>query len=232
MIRTKELGHMLDSFQRQIDYKFKNVQLLKEALTHSSYANEQGLPYSNERLEFLGDAVLQLIVSESLFLENTDLREGKLTRLRSKLVRKDSLSRWAKHMGLSDLILKGKSLGNDVTVSMTADVAEALFGAVFLDSGYESARTLIVSYMSFVSDKVSAEERDPKTDLQEQLQAEGAGVPHYREAGRKGPDHALRFLVEVTLGENILASAWGTTMKDAEFKAAGIALKKRKSKSK
>lgn len=230
MIKLKEFERLLDSFQRQINYKFQNIQLLKEALTHSSYANEQGLPSSNERLEFLGDAVLELIVSESLFIERTDLREGELTRLRSKLVRKESLNNWAKHVGLSDLILKGKSLGHDVTVSMAADAAEALFGAVFMDNGYERARTLILSYIDFVSEKLSAEERDPKTELQEQLQAEGAGVPYYREAERKGPDHALRFLVEVTFGEKVLASAWGSTIKEAEFEAARIVLKKRKSK--
>lgn len=232
MISPKEFDRLLDSFQQQIEYRFQNIQLLKEALTHSSYANERGLPGSNERLEFLGDAVLGLIVSESLFIGKNDHNEGELTRLRSKLVRKESLKNWAEHVGLSNLILKGKSLGEGVTVSMAADAAEALFGAVFIDSGYERARTLIMSYITFVNEKVQHEEVDPKTELQEQLQAEGVGVPYYREVERKGPDHALRFLVEATLGEKVLASAWGSTIKEAEFAAARIVLKKRKRKPK
>lgn len=231
MRSLKEFERRLGSFQKQIGYKFRNTMLLKEALAHSSYANEQGLPFSNERLEFLGDAVVELVSSELLFKEKTDLNEGELTRLRSKLVRKESLHSWAAHVGLPKLILRGKSLGNGgVTVSMAADATEALFGAVFLDGGYDAARELIISYLAFISDKVSPEERDPKTELQELLQAEGAGVPYYREAGRQGPDHSLRFLVEVTLGDKVLASAWGTTMKDAEFNAASAVLKKLKSK--
>lgn len=230
MRNLKEFGPRLGSFQKRIGYKFRNADLLKEALAHSSYANEQGLPFSNERLEFLGDAVVELVSSELLFKEKTNLNEGELTRLRSKLVRKESLHSWATHVGLPKLILRGKSLGNSgVTVSMAADATEALFGAVFLDGGYDAARELIISYLAFISERVSPEERDPKTELQELLQADGAGVPYYREVERQGPDHSLRFLVEVTLGEKVLASAWGTTMKEAEFNAASAVLKKLKS---
>lgn len=229
MKKIKGIELSLNSFQEQLGYRFQNTRLLQEALVHSSYANEQGLPFSNERLEFLGDAVLELVASEYLFKEQTELNEGELTRLRSKLVRKESLSRWAEHVGLSGLILKGKSLGSGgVTVSMAADVAEALFGAVFLDRGYGKAREIIISYIAFVSQKNISGERDPKTELQEWLQSEKLGVPYYREVERKGPDHALNFLVEVILGEKTLASAWGATRKEAEFEAARIALKKRK----
>lgn len=229
MRSLKELEPRLNSFQEQIGYKFNNVQLLIEALTHSSYANEQGLSFSNERLEFLGDAVLELVVSEMLFKEKTDHGEGELTRLRSRLVCKESLHSWASHVGLSRFVLKGKSLGGEVTLSMVADAAEAFFCAVFLDGGYEAAYKLITSYIAFVAEEVCTEGRDPKTELQELLQAEGIGVPYYREIERKGPNHALRFLVEVTLGEATLASAWGATMKEAEFAAARLALIKQKS---
>lgn len=230
MKNPQEFECRLDSFQKHIGYNFKEFQLLKEALTHSSYANEQGLPFNNERLEFLGDAVLELIVSELIFKENPNLSEGELTRLRSKLVRKDSLHSWAVHAGLAELLLLGRSIGNGkITVSMAADSAEAVFGAVFLDGGYKNARTLVASYLAFISEKVSSKELDPKTELQELLQAEGSGVPYYREVGRKGLDHALSFLVKVSLGEKVLASAWGSTMKEAEFKAAEIALKAFKS---
>lgn len=230
MRNPKERGQKLASFQQHIGYSFKEIRLLEEALTHSSCANEQGLPFNNERLEFLGDAVLELIVSEKIFKENPNLKEGELTRLRSKLVRKESLHSWAILSGLAELVLLGKSIGRGkITVSMAADSAEAVFGAVFLDGGYKSARKLVASYLAFVSEKVSPKELDPKTELQELLQAEGAGVPYYREIARKGPDHALRFLVEAALGEKVLASAWGMTMKEAESNAAEIALKAYKS---
>lgn len=218
-------GWRLGPFQKKIKYRFKNIELLQEALTHPSLANESGLPFDNQRLEFLGDAVLELVVSERLFKENGDFNEGTLTRARSQLVRKSSLSKWAVYSGISELLRYGKSLGGEATQAMLADAAEAVFGAVFLDGGYEAARGAVETFFDFISPEVGHHEPDPKTRLQELLQARGAGVPYYRLTDKKGPDHALHFRVQVTLDDGVLGEAWGTTMKEAEFEAARRALK-------
>lgn len=225
MKNPKAYEDSLAAFQKEIKYTFRNIEVLREALIHPSYANEHGLPFNNQRLEFLGDAVLELAASEALFKEDCDSNEGLLTRTRSQLVRKESLCKWATHSGISALLLYGKSIGSGgITASMAADAAESFFGAVFADGGYEVARAVVVSYLDFVSGEVRKNERDPKTELQELLQAEGIGVPYYKTIDRKGPDHALHFKVEVSIGDKPLASAWGKSMKEAEFEAARIAL--------
>lgn len=225
MKSPKAYESSLVAFQKKINYTFHNINLLKEALIHPSYANELGLPFSNQRLEFLGDAVLELVASEALFKEDMQASEGLLTRARSQLVRKDSLCSWADHSGIAALLLYGKSIGRGgVTASMTADAAESFFGAVFADGGYEAARSVVTRYLDFVSGEVRKNELDPKTELQQLLQAKGTGVPYYKAVDRKGPDHALHFKVEVSIGEELLASAWGKSMQEAEFAAARIAL--------
>lgn len=224
MKNTKKYEACVRSFQKKINYDFKNQLLLNEALTHPSYANETGCPFNNQRLEFLGDAVLELTVSETLYKGRPDFSEGSLTRARSQLVRKSSLCKWAEYAGLCGLLLYGKSIGSGgITASMLADAAEAVFGAVFLDGGYEEARAVIAVYLDFVSSE-TAYELDPKTKLQEMLQAEGVGVPYYKQVDKKGPDHALQFEVHVTLGGTLLGTAWGSSVKEAEFKAARLAL--------
>jgi ribonuclease-3 len=228
-----KLGEAIDieAFQDKLGYKFTNQKLLKEALTHPSYANASGLSSHNQRLEFLGDAVLELVTSEFIYRENKGLDEGDLTKLRSKLVRKDSLCRWAKEIGLYDAVLVGKSLKNEgVTDSIAADAMEAVFGAVFLDRGYYLAKQTIEPFLQASIARALPEERDPKTTLQEMMQAKGLGVPHYKTIERKGPDHALRFKVQVTLGNKILAEAWGDSVKAAEFTAAKDVLSKNESK--
>ena len=218
---------LLAALQKKLGYQFADAALLNEALTHSSYANESGSPRFNERLEFLGDAVLELVTSEKLYAEHGELNEGRLTRLRSKLVCGESLSDWAKFAKLPQLMRLGKSLiKSGATDSMSADAAEAVFGAVFLDGGYDCAKSAVLRFLSRQEKKVSAEEVDSKTRLQELMQSQSRGVPYYKTMERKGPDHALKFKVQVTSGEDVLAEAWGATIKDAEFKAAEKALKK------
>ena len=210
--RERELA----SFQERTGYIFQKSELLEEALTHSSFAKESGSSFFNERLEFLGDAVLELVSSER-----------QLTLLRSKLVRKESLVEWAKSVKLPPLIRVGKSLAKSgATDSMSADAAEAFFGAVFLDGGFERAREVIVSFLKERERGVSSDETDPKTELQQLMQSQGRSVPYYHTIERKGPDHALMFKVRAALGDKVLAEAWGSTIKDAEFKAAEIALRK------
>ena len=191
----------MSAFEKKLGYRFADAALLDEALTHSSFANETASASFNERLEFLGDAVLELVSSEKLYGEHEDLDEGRLTRLRSKLVRKESLADWAKFVKLPQLLKLGKSLvKSGATESMSADAAEAVFGAVFLDGGYASAKDTVLRFLERQEKNISSEEADPKTRLQEFFQAQGKGVPYYSTVERKGPDHALKFKVQLTLG--------------------------------
>ena len=216
-----------EEIQKMINYIFRKKDLLREALTHSSYANESGLPYHNERMEFLGDAVLELTVSDLLYDRYKELDEGQLTRIRSQIVCEKKLYEWALAVGLHGAVRLGRSLiKKGPTPAIAADTAESLFGAVFLDGGYSAALSLAKAYLEFHRDELSPDRQDTKTLLQETLQAMGRGVPYYRTVERTGPDHSLKFKVEVTIGDELLAEAWGNTIKEAEFEAAGAALKK------
>jgi len=226
MSKDKTRGEKLRVFQQKIKYHFKNDLFLEEALTHSSFANESGLPSFNERLEFLGDAVLELISSEKLYCEYPSLDEGHLTRLRAQLVCKNSLSSYAKTVGLPKLMLLGRSLKGKVSDSIAADAAEAVFGAVFLDGGYEGAQKVVAEFLTIQEKTASPEALDPKTTLQELLQSDGGGVPYYETIERPAPDEKQIFKVRVTFMGKKLADAWGANTKEAEFAAAEKVLKK------
>jgi ribonuclease-3 len=226
MAKDRPRSEKLCEFQQKIKYQFKNISLLEEALTHSSFANENGLSSFNERLEFLGDAVLELISSEKLYGKYPSLDEGRLTRLRAQLVCKNSLSLWAKAAGLPKLIRLGRSLKSKVSDAVAADAAEAVFGAVFLDSGYEGAKKVVAEFLTGQEKTASPETVDPKTKLQELLQSDGSGVPYYETVERPAPDGKQLFKVRVTFKNKKLADAWGVNTKAAEFAAAEKALKK------
>lgn len=226
MKKQEDREALLLEFQEKIGYFYNNKGFLEEALTHSSYANESGLLFYNERLEFLGDSVLELIASEMLYKEFHNLDEGKLTRLRSQLVCQNSLKKWAEEVGLNKLIKLGKSLIKEgPSESVEADAAEAILGSVFLDGGYESASRVIIEFLKKQKEKASIDTVDPKTMLQQVTQLKNGSVPYYKTVERKGPDHSLKFKVQVTLNEATLAEAWGNTIKEAEFRAAEKALK-------
>lgn len=226
MKKQEDREALLLEFQKKIGYFYNNKVFLEEALTHSSYANESGLLFYNERLEFLGDSVLELIASEMLYKEFHNLDEGKLTRLRSQLVCQNSLKKWAEEVGLNKLIKLGKSLIKEgPSESVEADAAEAILGSVFLDGGYESASRVIIEFLKKQKEKASIDTVDPKTMLQQATQLKNGSVPYYKTVERKGPDHSLKFKVQVTLNETTLAEAWGNTIKEAEFRAAEEALK-------
>ena len=227
-------GHALDELEKKIDYEFQNKAFLKQALTHSSYANEQKIRKNGnyERLEFLGDAVLEMISSEFLFKENPDMPEGKLTKLRSCLVCEPSLAQCAKEMNLGSYMLLGKgeeATGGRNRESIISDVMEALIGALYLDGGYMVARSFILKFI--LSD---VEHRmlfyDSKTVLQEMIQTKPNQKLVYELIDEIGPDHNKEFVVEAFLNGEKIGSGQGKTKKAAEQKAAYeaiLAIKKR-----
>lgn len=222
----------LNKFQQKIGFFFKNTTLLNAALTHSSYANEEGLSINqyNERLEFLGDAVLEMIVSEFLFREFNDCPEGTLTKIRAALVRKQALAEYASGIGIGEFILLGK--GEEVTggrkrISILADAFEAVIGAIYLDGGYIPARDFT---LNFIKDKapnlLKRNDYDSKTCLQEAVQAQGGKTVEYKLVNQWGPDHDKRFMVQVLVNNQVLGEGIGRSKKEAEQNAASKALEK------
>lgn len=218
---------LLDKFQAELGYRFKNTLLLEEALTHSSFAKENGSNRYSERLEFLGDALLELAASEMLYAKFSDYDEGKLTRIRSQLVRGTALAAWAKKIGLDRLVKTGKSLKGKVTDAMLEDAVEAVFGALFLDSDYETARNAALKILSERVEAGMAEQLDPKTALQQLIQADGSGkVPYYVTVFRPVPPSDELFKVVVQINNEPVAEGKGKSIKEAELNAANSALKK------
>lgn len=223
----------MQPLESRIDYKFRNSLLLAEALTHPSMAYESKKPhFDNQRLEFLGDAVLQLLITEELFRRFPDLPEGHLTKLRSRLVSRGGLAALALKIGLGEYVMLGKgeeTSGGRKRQSTLSDAFEALIGAIYLDSGADAARTVITR---LIEDEVSAmnespEERNPKGQLQEILQAIHPEAPVYRILGQSGPDHRRVFQSEVSWNGIVLATGKGKSKKEAEARAAGEAIRSR-----
>lgn len=223
----------MQPLESRIHYKFRNSLLLAEALTHPSLAYESQKPhFDNQRMEFLGDAVLQLIVTEELFRMFSDFTEGRLTKLRSRVVSRRALARFAMAIQLGDYVLLGKgeeATGGRRRLSTLADAFEALIGAVYLDGGPGEARALVLRlFEAEIGDMVaSPEERNPKGELQECLQAIHPQAPVYRVITESGPDHRRVFQSEVSWQGMVLACGKGKSKKEAEARAAGEALRAR-----
>ena len=220
----------LDGFQKIIQYQFNNIGLLKNALTHSSYANEKktGNYKDNERLEFLGDAVLELTSSEFIYTGNPDMNEGKMTRLRASIVCEPTLAMCARQIHLQEYIMLGK--GEDLTGGRTrdsiiSDALEALIGAIYLDGGFANAKEFI---HRFVLNDLENKQLfyDSKTILQEIVQANFKEVISYHLIGEEGPDHNKTFRVAVHIGEEEYGVGEGRTKKAAEQEAAYISILK------
>ncbi|MFG6368712.1 MAG: ribonuclease III [Lachnospiraceae bacterium] len=226
----------LQELQQKIGYQFHEEALLKQALTHSSFANEQKInKLSNyERLEFLGDAVLELISSEFLYKENVDMPEGQLTRLRASMVCEPALAYCAKDISLNSYILLGKgeeATGGRKRDSIISDVMEAVIGAIFLDGGIESAKKFIYRFiLSDLEDKILF--LDSKTLLQEEIQKKNTAQLWYELVGETGPDHDKQFHVEAYLDNKLIGCGVGRTKKSAEQQAAYEALLKIKGRKK
>ena len=220
----------VEELQRKIGYKFRDTELLSTALMHSSYANEAHLPKHkcNERLEFLGDAVLELISSEFLFFSNRKTPEGELTRMRASMVCEPSLAFCAREIGLGDYLLLGKgeeASGGRNRDSITSDALEALIGAIYLDGGFASAKEFI---LKFVLNDLEHKKLfyDSKTILQELVQGYFDEKVSYHVINEEGPDHNKKFTVEALIGEECYGNGSGRTKKAAEQEAAYHAILK------
>ena len=216
---------MLKELETAIGYRFRNIQLLQNALSHSSYANERwhNSLLSNERLEFLGDSVLSVVVSEYLFSQNRNLPEGQLTRIRASLVCESSLFGFAMELGLGEHLRLGRGeekSGGRARPAILADAFEALIAALYLDGGLELARGFILPYIRAAHDTA----RDYKTRLQEVVQQNPEERVRYEVVEQSGPDHAKHFVVEVHLNSNCIGRGSGHSKKAAEQQAAKEAL--------
>jgi len=223
----------MTGLEEKLGYKFRNSLLLGEALTHPSLAYESRRPhFDNQRLEFLGDAVLQLVLTEELFRMFPEFPEGRLTKLRARLVSRQALAKFALGLDLGAYVMLGKgeeSSGGRKRVSTLADAFEAVIGAVYLDGGTEPSRDVILNICGSKVDELveSPEERNPKGELQEALQAISAEAPCYRVLAESGPDHRKVFQVEVIWQGRNLGTGRGKSKKEAESRAASDALRVR-----
>ncbi len=221
-----------EELQRKLKYVIKDRERFEEALVHRSYVQyiDSDRYDSNERLEFLGDSVLGLVVAEHLFLE-LDVNEGDLTKFRSRLVNHKALAEYASHLDLQDFILVSPSAkqtirrGNDTILS---DAYEAIIGAIYLDGGFEAARAFIHDFI--ISNPVAKEllltDENHKSRLLEYSQSKNLGLPRYVVVNEKGPDHERIFTVQVFLRNNLTGEGRGRSKRDAEQAAAGDALQK------
>ena len=225
----ENLDKNLEEFQGKIRYYFNDKELLIEALSHPSYANEKRKGRnSNERLEFLGDSVLSIVVSQYLFEHFTHLPEGELTKIRASLVCEKSLYEFAKQIDLGEHILLGKgeeNTGGRERVSILADAFEAVIAAVFLDGGLEAAKRHILKFIpKDIDDRKPVSFSDHKTILQEIIQKNPEEKVEYKLVGQSGPDHNKAFKVQVRLNSNVIGTGIGRSKKEAEQMAAKEAL--------
>lgn len=220
----------LDALQELIGYSFDNLDLLRLSLTHRSIVRvDDNYPISNERLEFLGDSVLGVVIAEALFKDNPELSEGDLTKTKAMLVNETTLATVSIEVGINNFIILSpeeiKASGHE-RPSIVADAFEALIGAVFLDGGLRPARKLVLSTIYARRDVITTDEsqRNFKGELLEYFQARGNGLPRYETISEEGPDHDKRFHIVVTYDGDSLGEGIGTSKKDAEQKAASMAL--------
>ena len=226
---VKKEGHIhmnthLKELEKKIGYEFQDFSLLEQAMMHSSYTNEKHLEkyHCNERLEFLGDAVLELVSSEFLFLESPKVSEGKLTKTRASMVCEPSLAFCAREIELGSYLLLGKgeeATGGRQRPSVTSDAMEALIGAIYLDGGFTNAKEFI---HRFILNDIEHKQLfyDSKTILQEMIQSRQTGALSYEIIKEEGPDHNKSFEVRALMGEEEIGRGVGRTKKAAEQVAA------------
>ena len=221
--------HEIKFLEEGIGYTFEDKMLLEEALCHSSFAKEYGLSYNNERLEFLGDSVLEFIVTRTLFRNYPDANEGELTQMWAGLVKTDSLFRKADSLRIPYIVLHGHTMKTgDLPKSVTADALEAVIGAVCLDGGMSAAERVVKKLFLSNAEELLTE-RDPKTALQLWLQARAMPLPKYELLKTEGPSHAPTFTVRLYMNgfEHVET---GKSRKKAEAKVAALILEDLKAK--
>lgn len=222
----------IQELQQTIHYTYTNDSLLKQAFVHRSFLNEdKSVRESNERLEFLGDAVLSFLTSEFLYTTYPQYPEGKLTNIRSSLVNTKSLSERAKKLNLGSLLLLSKGeqeSGGRANVSLLADAFEALLGSLFLDGGIEPVKKLLTEHLFSKTDEIIAKRSylDSKSLLQEKVQEKLKVSPTYIVVKSEGPDHAKQFWIEARIGNKIIGAGTGHSKQEAEIEAAGDALER------
>ena len=217
-----------EKIEKEIGYEFKNKQLLETALTHTSYAYENK-KQSNEKLEFLGDSILEFVSSEYIYHNYPNLKEGEMTKVRASVVCEDSLQKIAKMHNFSDFLYLGKSertSQKEVRPAIMADSIEAVIAAIFLDGGLEEAKKFILNNLAKPIENATKNigQKDYKTVLQEVLQKNGNVDIEYVIIDEKGPDHEKVFTAEVKFNNKILATGEGKSKKQAEMEAAQKAL--------
>ncbi len=215
--------------EKRLNYTFENKQLIIEALTHKSYKK----PYNNERLEFLGDAVLDLIVGEYLFSKFPGSNEGILSKIRASLVNESGFTLLAKEINLGEYIYLSMAEENNNgrnKPSLLSNAFEAIIGAVYLEAGLEKAKAIAIALLEECHPRIDLKtlSKDYKTALQELTQATHGVTPSYEMLGSSGPDHKKEFEIAIVLDDKTIATAKGKSKKDAQQKAAEIALKKLK----
>ncbi len=220
----------IDKIQEKLKITFLDIDLLSQALTHSSFANENpGVAGSNERLEFLGDAILGCIVAENLYLEYGHLTEGQMTKIRSYLVKQEALAQVARRICLGEVLYLGKGeeiSGGRRKQANLARALEAVIAALYLDQGYAVTEKVVLTLLK--PELQAALHEDPGNDyksrLQELLQSRSQPAPAYHLVSTSGPDHARTFVVALKLAEELVAQGSGKTKKSAEMEAARLAL--------
>ena len=222
---------MIKDLENAVGYRFRNITLLQNALTHSSFANERWHDSlkSNERLEFLGDSILGMVVAEFLYRNYPDRPEGELTRMRADMVCETSLAKVADQIGLGQHMLLGhgeEQGGGRARVSILADAVESVIAASFLDGGMEPARKFIEKFILCNVPEQRLRNADYKTALQELVQQKKNQVLSYELTGESGPDHDKHFQVQVLLNGSVIGAGEGTSKKRAEQDAARKALEK------
>ena len=230
--KNEQTGDEVRGFAKKIGYEYKNIYLLKTALTHSSYSNEmksKGMKTeSNERLEFLGDSVLSLLTSEYIYLKLRDYKEGELTRIRATVVCEDSLFGFAESIGLGEVLFlgNGEIISNGRSrKSILANAFEAVLGSVFLDGGLDASKKFLIRFIEKpINDIVNeGETKDYKSHLQQIIQQSGETF-EYVLVGESGPAHEKMFEVQAVLNNNVVGEGKGRSKKAAEQNAAKEAL--------
>jgi ribonuclease-3 len=215
------------SAETAVGHVFKDVDLLEHALTHASTA-ESSLK-NNERLEFLGDAVLGLVVCDLLFRRFPNLREGDMTKIKSHVVSREACAAFARRIGLDRMLILGKGMqgSRDLPASLAACALESVIGAIYLDGGYDAAARFILPFVTDIVDKTasSGHQQNFKSVLQQHAQQHLGASPIYRILDEQGPDHAKCFKIGVEIGGRRFEPCWGATKKRAEQDAALLALR-------